>query len=193
VNDPYAFTDPDRMGEMVENRPRTDARHAPLDEAGTVIPVGPDPIPPDLWRRVIDLQTRQPAGHLERERMWTPGEAFGDLLPPIGRRGAAEPIFLNRRGQPLTRFGVSALLERHAARAAGRPPSPTARRVSPHPIRHARATHLLRPGVGINTTRAWPGRLSPATTNVSAEADRETKTKAPASGEVAGQQTGKPW
>src|SRR6516164_7547230 len=39
-----------------------------------------------------------------------------DLLPLIGKRGASERVFLNRRGQPLTRFGIHSLVQRYAAR-----------------------------------------------------------------------------
>jgi integrase/recombinase XerD len=106
------------------------------------------------------------------------------LLPLIGGRGAAEHVFLNRRGQPLTRFGIHALVERCAARAAGVVPSLAAKRVSPHVIRHTTATHLLRAGVDVNTIRAWLGHVSLATTNVYAEVDMETKAKALANCEV---------
>src|SRR6266446_7142651 len=46
-----------------------------------------------------------------------------ELLPLIGKRGASEHVFLNRRGQPLTRFGIHALVERYAARVAEKLPA----------------------------------------------------------------------
>ncbi len=67
-----------------------------------------------------------------------------ELAPLIRDRSVSESVFLNRRGAPLTRFGVHALVERYAARAAVRVPSLGDKRVSPHTIRHTTATHLLR-------------------------------------------------
>ena len=46
-----------------------------------------------------------------------------ELLPLVGDRVAAEHVFLNRRGQPLTRFGIHALVERYAAAVAAKLPS----------------------------------------------------------------------
>jgi len=116
-----------------------------------------------------------------------------ELTPLVYGRDATEHVFLNRRGVPITRFGIHTLVERSAARAAVRTPSLTAKRVSPHTIRHTTATHLLRSGVDINTIRAWLGHVSLATTNVYAEVDLEMKAKALANCEVEGQATCKPW
>ena len=79
------------------------------------------------------------------------------------------------------------------ARAGKEVPSLTAKRVSPHTIRHTTATHLLRSGVDINTIRAWLGHVSLATTNVYAEVDLEMKAKALSGCEVADLGPGKPW
>jgi len=91
---------------------------------------------------------------------------------------AEAPVFLNVRGQRLTRFGVYAMVERLVARATTRMPSLKMKRVSPHSVRHATAVHLLRAGVDINTIRAWLGHVSLETTNRYAEIDLEMKAKA---------------
>jgi hypothetical protein len=83
MNDPYAFTNSNEMGEVVGPQPRTYARHALLDEQGKVIPIGPDPIPLDVWRYVIDLETKKPTGTIKRERMRTLGEVFADLYKKL--------------------------------------------------------------------------------------------------------------
>ena len=93
-------------------------------------------------------------------------------------RGPEQHVFLNRHGQPITRFGIHTLVERHALSAAGQAPSLNTKRVSPHVIRHTAATHLLRSGVDINTVRAWLGHVSVDTTNIYAETDLETKARA---------------
>lgn len=116
-----------------------------------------------------------------------------ELLPLIGHRAASEHVFLNRRGQPLTRFGIHALVERYAAAMAAKLPSVAKKRVSPHTIRHTTATHLLRSGVDINTIRAWLGHVCLSTTNVYAEVDLEMKAKALANCEIKEGKPKKPW
>jgi site-specific recombinase XerD len=93
-------------------------------------------------------------------------------------RTPQEPLFLNRRKQPLTRFGIHTLVEKYCDMAAAKQPSLNAKQVSPHTIRHTTAVHLLRSGVDINTIRAWLGHVSLDTTNIYAEVDLEMKTKA---------------
>lgn len=88
------------------------------------------------------------------------------------------PVFRNVRGQPITRFGIHALVARTEAKAAEKTPSLREKRVSPHTVRHATAVHLLRAGVDINTIRAWLGHVSLETTNRYAEVDLEMKAKA---------------
>ena len=96
----------------------------------------------------------------------------------IGERPATAAVFVNRRGHPLTRYGVHDLVARYRASVARRVPSLQQKRVSPHTIRHTTATHLLRAGVDINTIRAWLGHVSVDTTNVYAEIDLASKAKA---------------
>jgi integrase/recombinase XerD len=116
-----------------------------------------------------------------------------ELCPLMSGRAPHEHIFLNRRGQPLTRFGIHALVERYAAKAAATLPALAGKRVSPHTIRHTTATHLLCAGVDINTIRAWLGHVSLETTNVYAEVNLEMKGKALASCEVEPEQASQPW
>jgi integrase/recombinase XerD len=111
----------------------------------------------------------------------------------IGARPASEHVFLNRRGQPLTRYGIYALVERYAAKATREFPSMAKKRVSPHTIRHTTATHLLRSGNDINTIRGWLGHVSLNTTNVYAEVDVEMKAKALATCEIKEEKRKKPW
>jgi site-specific recombinase XerD len=116
-----------------------------------------------------------------------------ELRALTDRRAASQNVFLNRRGQPLTRFGIHALVERHTAHVATKLPSVTKKRVSPHTIRHTTATHLLRAGVDINTIRAWLGHVSLSTTNLYADVDLEMKAKALVKCEIKGGKPKKPW
>lgn len=120
-------------------------------------------------------------------------QTVNELTVLTQHRSSNEHVFLNRRGQPITRFGIHTLVERSVARAVKQQPSLADKRVSPHTIRHTTATHLLRSGVDINTIRAWLGHVSLATTNVYAEVDLENKAKALANCEVHGRKTSRPW
>tara|TARA_R110002111_G_C5967654_1_gene370049 strand:- start:92 stop:1066 length:975 start_codon:yes stop_codon:yes gene_type:complete len=113
---------------------------------------------------------------LRRCPLWT--STANELAKLIDSRSQSDHAFLNRQSQPLTRYGIYALVERYALKAAAKAPSITKKRVSPHTIRHTTATHLLRSGVDINTIRAWLGHVSINTTNIYAEVDLEMKAKA---------------
>lgn len=101
-------------------------------------------------------------------------ELLGSRLE--GPKGA--PVFLNVRGQPVTRYGIHDLVVRTAVKAAASIPSLRAKQVSPHTIRHTTAVHLLRAGVDINTIRAWLGHVSLETTNRYAQIDLAMKAEA---------------
>jgi len=107
-----------------------------------------------------------------------------ELTPLIADRTPTAPVFLNRCGHQITRFGIHTLVERYVRKAQIQMPSLATKRISPHTIRHTTATHLLRAGVDINTVRAWLGHVSLDTTNIYAEIDLETKAKALAKCEV---------
>jgi site-specific recombinase XerD len=111
----------------------------------------------------------------------------------IGNRAEPDHVFLNRRGQPLTRFGVHALVERYARKVAPEFPSMAKKHVSPHTIRHTAATHLLRSGTDINTIRGWLGHVCLSTTNMYAEVDLEMKAKALANCEIKEEKPKQPW
>lgn len=111
------------------------------------------------------------------------------LLAPRPPGSPDARVFVNVRQQPLTRFGVHALVERTVAVAATTTPSLATKRVGPHTFRHTTAVHLLRAGVDINTIRAWLGHVSLETTNRYAEVDLEMKAKALASCALSGSAT----
>lgn len=87
-------------------------------------------------------------------------------------------IFLNRRAEPLTRYGVNYILGAYARKASACIPSIADKRVSPHTIRHTTAVHLLNAGVDIDVIRAWLGHVDVRTTNVYTEINLATKRKA---------------
>lgn len=130
------------------------------------------------------VQIRGKGNKLRRCPLWP--QTVSELRPLIMGRAASEHVFLNQRREPLTRFGIHTVVERHVRKASAEMASLAAKRVSPHTIRHTTATHLLRAGVDINTIRAWLGHVSLKTTNLYAEIDLEMKAKALATCEVEG-------
>jgi integrase/recombinase XerD len=104
----------------------------------------------------------------------------------IGNRGKQEHVFLNRLGEPLTRFGIYGLVRRVAGKAANTVPSINKKRMSPHCIRHTTACDLLKAGVDINTIRAWLGHVSLSTTNIYAQVDLDMEAEALAKLDIPG-------
>ena len=117
----------------------------------------------------------------------------GTPLPTVGGDGEAlrahlreykvaphEPrsVFLNHRGQPLTRFGVRWILRKHVRKAALRVISLKSKRLHPHSVRHSTAIHLLRSGVDLSTIANWLGHVSINTTNKYVTLDLEAKRQA---------------
>jgi integrase/recombinase XerD len=101
-----------------------------------------------------------------------------ELEQLIKNRSPEQRVFLNRRREPLTRFGIHTLIRTCVVRAGKRMPSLLTKSISPHTLRHSPATHLLRAGVDLNTIRAWLGQVSFDTTQIYAEIDLETKARA---------------
>jgi len=60
---------------------------------------------------------------------------------------STQTLFRNRRGEPLTRFGVRYLLRKYASDATAVVTTLKAKRVHPHVLRHTTAVHLLQAGV----------------------------------------------
>jgi len=95
-------------------------------------------------------------------------------------------LFRNRRGEPLTRFGVRYLLRKYVALARPQAPGLARKRVHPHSIRHTSAVHLLRSGVDLVTISHWLGHASIETTNRYAVVDLEAKRAALRKAEAVG-------
>jgi site-specific recombinase XerD len=96
----------------------------------------------------------------------------------VAKRPHDAQVFLNRRGEPITRYGIHTMVGRYVAKLRATSPPMRGKRISPHVIRHSTATHLLQAGVDINTIRAWLGHVSLDTTHIYAETDMATKKRA---------------
>ena len=86
--------------------------------------------------------------------------------------------FPSARGRVLSRDGVDHLLRRAVASAVAACPSLTAKKVSPHVLRHSTAMHLFQAGVDLAVVALWLGHESLETTHIYIEADLATKERA---------------
>ena len=87
------------------------------------------------------------------------------------------PLFLNAKGNRLTRFGLRYIVTHRVAAAGKENPALLTRKIGPHTIRHTTAMHLLRSGVEFNMIRSWLGHASEQTTHGYAEIDLDMKRK----------------
>ena len=88
-------------------------------------------------------------------------EYLGVARPTLLRqKGDESALFLNQRGDRLTRQGFWLILKAHASRAG------IDASVTPHTIRHSFATHMLRGGASLRQVQEFLGHASVATTQV---------------------------
>lgn len=135
--------------------------------------------------RPQDLQLEGPClvllrGKGRKERFCPLWPQTAEVLKALLEETGLEPLssqrlFRNRRGQPLTRFGVRYLVNKYAQLAQSAVPSLARKRVHPHTFRHSAAVHLLQAGVDLVSISHWLGHASVETTNRYAVVDLETK------------------
>lgn len=100
-------------------------------------------------------------------------------LALLGKAGtdAGAPLFVNRHGSKLTRFGVRYLLNKHIDRSSVAQ-SLRSKHIHPHSLRHTTAIHLLKAGVDFATISQWLGHATLSTTMNYARADLDLKRQA---------------
>ena len=132
----------------------------------------------------ISLGTRDVMLHDHLVRVF--GKGAKERLVPIGRRaigaiaiylrelrpklekGEGKGIlFLNSRGQPMSRMGAWKILRKYVDQAKITKP------VSPHTLRHSFATHLLEGGADLRAVQEMLGHVDISTTQIYTHIDRE--------------------
>ena len=124
--------------------------------------------------------------HLDERLVRVFGKGSKERLVPFGRSAAAAVaiylrelrprlehgagkgvLFLNARGQPLSRMGAWTILRKHVERAG------ITKSVTPHTLRHSFATHLLEGGADLRAVQEMLGHADVSTTQVYTHVDRE--------------------
>ena len=132
----------------------------------------------------IDLQ-RQKAIHLHgkgrKERiipLWSQTISVLENWLNNIESSPQSPLFPNRYGDPITRFGVRQRLNCAVQNASNICPSLKDKHISPHTIRHTTALQLLQSGVDLTVIALWLGHEKIETTHQYMEANLEMKRKA---------------
>lgn len=81
--------------------------------------------------------------------------------------GSEDVLFLNKRGQPLSRIMIFLIIKDLTAKAGIR------KTVSPHTFRHSFATHLIEGGANLRAVQEMLGHESITTTEIYTHLDRE--------------------
>ena len=108
-----------------------------------------------------DKQRIVPIGSAARDKI----QLYMEHRKP--KHSSEATLFLNNRGEPLTRVMVFNIIRRAAALAG------IEKQISPHTLRHSYATHLLEGGANIRQVQELLGHESISTTEVYTHLDRK--------------------
>jgi integrase/recombinase XerD len=90
-----------------------------------------------------------------------------ELRPKLERGKGKGILFLNSRGDPLSRMGAWKILRKYVSQAG------ITKRVTPHTLRHSFATHLLEGGADLRAVQEMLGHADISTTQIYTHVDRE--------------------
>jgi len=94
-----------------------------------------------------------------------------------GMAQAEAPLFFNQRHQPLSRWGISYILNKYVCSAKKNTNFMAEFPVTPHVLRHSKAMGMLKAGINLIYIRDFMGHSNVVTTEVYARADTEMKRK----------------
>jgi integrase/recombinase XerD len=120
-------------------------------------------------------------GKGRRERilpLWKETAAAVKAWLKVRPASTAPELFLNARGQAMTRDGFEYILAKHVATASRAVPSIAKKRVSPHVLRHTCAMHTLQATRDVRKVSLWLGHADLESTEVYLRADPTEKLEA---------------
>ena len=91
------------------------------------------------------------------------------------RTGASEPLFVNRKGEKLTRAGIQYIIDKYVSTARIQRPELFKNKITNHCFRHSKAMHLLEAGVNLIYIRDLLGHTSVVTTEIYAKTNPTVK------------------
>lgn len=115
-------------------------------------------------------------GKGDKERLVPMGEHASEAMKAylqfgrpilLKRRSFAPEVFLNSRGESLSRQGAWKIIKRHALSAG------ISRNITPHMLRHSFATHLLENGADLRSLQVMLGHSDISTTQIYTHVARE--------------------
>lgn len=138
--------------------------------------------------RLCDIRVEQPhqvrlRGKGSKTRLCPIWPQTAQLLRELAQRAAhpndtEAPLFVNRQGAKLTRFGVRYLLTKHIQGGTTATGTLREKRIHPHSLRHTTAIFLLKAGVDFATVSQWLGHATLNTTMIYARSDIDLKRQA---------------
>jgi site-specific recombinase XerD len=136
--------------------------------------------------RISDIKLQPYASILvhgkgRRERslpMWKVTVAVIRAWLAVRGTALAPELFLNARGQPMTRSGFEYILRKHVQAATKSCPLLSKKRVSPHVLRHTCALTVLQATKDLRKVSLWLGHAHMQTTEMYTRADPSVKLEA---------------
>lgn len=91
------------------------------------------------------------------------------------REKANEPLFVNHKGEKLTRAGIQYIIDKYVSTARKQRPDLFKSHITNHCFRHSKAMHLLESGINLIYIRDFLGHTSVVTTEIYAKTNPKIK------------------
>ncbi len=121
----------------------------------------------DMLVRVFGKGSKERLVPIGRKAIGAVATYIRELRPKLEKGGGKGVLFLNARGEPLSRMGAWKILRGHVESAG------ITKAVSPHTLRHSFATHLLEGGADLRAVQEMLGHVDISTTQIYTHVDRE--------------------
>jgi len=116
--------------------------------------------PPPSWVRCLGKGGKERTIPVHEHAVGAIGNYLDEARPALLKNRPHQALFVNRRGERLTRQGFWLILKSYAKTAG------IESHVTPHTLRHSFATHLLRGGASVRDVQELLGHANVSTTQV---------------------------